>query len=69
MLELLVVWQFVHWNVVEKRLPACPAAARVTAGPWRWPASQASKSLGLWAMTRNRMLAWLSPQYWEHCPR
>src|SRR5271169_4647619 len=68
-LDELVVWQFVHWNFVEKSVPASPAFASGTAGPWRWLASQASKSLGLWTITRKRMLAWLSPQYWEHWPR
>src|SRR5215510_12947653 len=85
MLESSVVWQFVHWYVWLNREPASfssasvvlplasvdgkPASSSDTAGPSCWPASHSSKSLGLCAITRKRMLAWDRPQYSAHCPR
>ena len=69
MLESSVVWQFVHPNVLLKSSPASPASSSGVVGPSCCPASQSSKSLSDWAMTRKRMLACDRPQYSAHCPR
>ena len=72
--DLAAVYPLTEWQPAQPLLRnrLAPVAAAPSVGmtaALRWLAAHASKSAGVWAMTRRRMLACDSPQYSAHCPR